>query len=35
MQSLVLVGGIKGWATAGVEYAQRMYEYDEAVWTKS
>jgi arsenical-resistance protein 2 len=34
MQSLVLVGGIKGWATAGPEYTQWMDEYDEAVWSK-
>ncbi|GAB1313398.1 hypothetical protein MFIFM68171_03608 [Madurella fahalii] len=34
MQSLVLVGGIKGWATAGPEYTQWMDEYDEPVWLK-
>ncbi|KAK4112897.1 Rhodanese-like protein, partial [Canariomyces notabilis] len=34
MQSLVLVGGIKGWATSGPEYTQWMDEYDEAVWSK-
>ncbi|KAK3933918.1 Rhodanese-like protein [Diplogelasinospora grovesii] len=35
MQSLVLLEGIKGWATAGEEYVQWMDEYDEAVWHKS
>ncbi|KAK0743466.1 hypothetical protein B0T18DRAFT_329537, partial [Schizothecium vesticola] len=35
MQSLVLVDGIKGWATAGPEYTQWMDEYDESVWLKS
>jgi arsenical-resistance protein 2 len=34
MQSLVLDGGIKGWATAGAEYTEWMDEYDAAVWTK-
>ncbi|OIW32811.1 hypothetical protein CONLIGDRAFT_558176, partial [Coniochaeta ligniaria NRRL 30616] len=32
MQSLVLLEGIKGWATAGEEYVQKMDEYDQAVW---
>ncbi|KAK5654047.1 hypothetical protein OQA88_7725 [Cercophora sp. LCS_1] len=31
MQSLVLVDGIKGWATAGPEYTEWMDEYDEAL----
>ena len=35
MQSLVLLEGIKGWATAGKEYVQWMYEYDRAVWDES
>ncbi|KAK4243080.1 Rhodanese-like domain-containing protein [Corynascus novoguineensis] len=35
MQSLVLVDGIKGWATAGPEYTEWMDEYDESVWLKS
>ncbi len=35
MQSLVLVGGIKGWVNTGGEYLQWMDEYDEAVWQKS
>jgi arsenical-resistance protein 2 len=35
MQSLVLVNGIKGWATAGPEYTEWMDEYDESVWLKS
>ncbi|KLU91685.1 hypothetical protein MAPG_10203 [Magnaporthiopsis poae ATCC 64411] len=34
MQSLVLVNGIKGWATAGPAYSEWMDEYDEAVWAK-
>ncbi|OAA68219.1 Rhodanese-like protein [Niveomyces insectorum RCEF 264] len=34
-ESLVLVGGIKGWANAGDEYVQWMDEYDESVWRKS
>ncbi|KAL1841478.1 hypothetical protein VTJ49DRAFT_7033 [Mycothermus thermophilus] len=29
MQSLVLVNGIKGWATAGPEYTKMMDEYEE------
>jgi len=28
MQSLVLLDGIKGWATAGEEYVQWMDEYE-------
>jgi arsenical-resistance protein 2 len=35
MQSLVLLDGIKGWATAGEEYVQWMDEYDQAVWHQS
>ncbi len=35
MQSLVLVNGIKGWATAGPEYTEWMDEYDESAWSKS
>jgi len=35
MQSLVLLEGIKGWATAGPEYVQWMDEYDQAVWQES
>lgn len=34
MQSLVLEGGIKGWATAGPEYTALMVEYDANVWKK-
>lgn len=34
MQSLILEGGIKGWAKAGPEFVARMDEYDEAVWEK-
>ncbi|OMP89036.1 hypothetical protein BK809_0005757 [Diplodia seriata] len=32
MQSVVLDGGIKGWARAGPEYVSRMWEYDAAKW---
>lgn len=32
MGSLVLEGGVKGWATAGDEYVERMDAYDAAVW---
>lgn len=32
MQSLVLEGGIKGWATAGPEYTALMVEYNADVW---
>jgi len=34
MQSVILLGGIKGWATAGEEYVRRIDEYDEAVWAR-
>ncbi|KAK3984618.1 arsenical-resistance protein 2 [Cladorrhinum sp. PSN332] len=34
MESLALVGGIKGWAGAGGEYVEWMDEYDEKVWNK-
>ncbi|KAK4222185.1 arsenical-resistance protein 2 [Podospora fimiseda] len=34
MDSLALVGGIKGWAAAGEEYVEWMDEYDEKVWKK-
>jgi arsenical-resistance protein 2 len=32
LTSLVLEGGIKGWATGGAEYTALMDEYDAAVW---
>lgn len=32
LTSLVLEGGIKGWATAGAEYTALMDEYDASVW---
>ncbi|KAF8859769.1 Rhodanese-like protein [Acephala macrosclerotiorum] len=32
MESLVLEGGLKGWATAGDEYVKLMDGYDAAVW---
>ena len=35
MQSLVLEGGIKGWATGGKEYVELMQEYDAKVWEAS
>jgi hypothetical protein len=34
MKSLVLLEGIKGWATAGSEYTERMHEYNESIWAK-
>ncbi|KAJ5486052.1 hypothetical protein N7530_000352 [Penicillium desertorum] len=34
IKSLVLSGGIKGWAAAGPEYTSLMTEYDASVWTK-
>lgn len=34
MKSLVLEGGIRGWATAGSEYTELMSEYDVSLWTK-
>ncbi|KAJ5585223.1 uncharacterized protein N7459_005023 [Penicillium hispanicum] len=34
LQSLVLEGGIKGWAGAGPEYTEWMDEYDAGVWQK-
>jgi arsenical-resistance protein 2 len=35
MRSLVLVEGLKGWATAGPDYVQWMDEYDVNVWSKT
>ncbi|KAF3939145.1 hypothetical protein ABW19_dt0205031 [Dactylella cylindrospora] len=32
IQSVILVDGIKGWATAGGEYVERMDEYVESYW---
>lgn len=32
LKSLVLGGGIKGWAGAGSEYTEWMEGYEEAVW---
>ncbi|KAK9349902.1 hypothetical protein V1523DRAFT_442939 [Lipomyces doorenjongii] len=32
LKSLVLQGGIKGWAAAGEEYTQLMDEYEESAW---
>ncbi|KAK9342813.1 Rhodanese-like domain-containing protein [Lipomyces starkeyi] len=32
LKSLVLEGGIKGWATAGEEYTALMDEYEESYW---
>jgi arsenical-resistance protein 2 len=34
MQSLILLEGIKGWATAGGEFVKWMDEYDESVWAQ-
>ncbi|KAK9371754.1 Rhodanese-like domain-containing protein [Lipomyces chichibuensis] len=33
LKSLVLEGGIKGWAAAGEEYTRLMDEYEESAWT--
>ena len=33
MESLVLLDGVKGWATAGDEYVQSMIAYDASVWS--
>lgn len=32
MESLVLLEGIKGWATAGKEFVDYMDEHDESFW---
>lgn len=32
MESVILEGGIKGWATAGTEFVEYMDGYNEAVW---
>ncbi|KAK6859364.1 oxidoreductase [Apiospora arundinis] len=32
MESVILRGGIKGWATASEEYVKWMDEYDESIW---
>lgn len=32
IQSIILTGGIKGWATAGGEFVEYMDGYDESVW---
>lgn len=34
IKSLVLTGGIKGWAAAGEEYTSLMDGYDAVHWTK-
>ncbi|KAF4767228.1 hypothetical protein N7455_006852 [Penicillium solitum] len=34
VKSLVLSGGIKGWAAAGPDYTSLMDGYDASVWTK-
>ncbi|KAL2760981.1 hypothetical protein ACRALDRAFT_1073400 [Sodiomyces alcalophilus JCM 7366] len=33
LQSLILKGGIKGWAAAGPEFTEWMDEYDKTVWS--
>ncbi|KAH6990094.1 Rhodanese-like domain-containing protein [Ilyonectria destructans] len=33
MESLILVGGIKGWVTAGGEFLEWMNAYDTAAWS--
>lgn len=32
MKSVILRGGIKGWAAAGGEYVEWMDGYEEGVW---
>jgi arsenical-resistance protein 2 len=34
MKSVILVGGIKGWATAGEDYAKSMDGYVAEYWTQ-
>jgi arsenical-resistance protein 2 len=34
MRSMILEGGIKGWATGGPEYVNEMEGYEEDVWKK-
>jgi arsenical-resistance protein 2 len=34
MESMILEGGVKGWAKAGGKFVEMMEEYDEAVWEK-
>jgi arsenical-resistance protein 2 len=33
IRSLVLEGGVKGWAAAGTEYTQLMDGYEASVWS--
>jgi arsenical-resistance protein 2 len=33
MKSFMLIGGIKGWASAGSEYTKLMDEYQENAWS--
>ena len=35
LESLVLVGGIYGWANAGAEYVEWMDEYQPEVWQRA
>lgn len=32
IESIALLDGIKGWATAGDNYTSKMHEYDAEVW---
>lgn len=34
MKSLILAGGIKGWAAAGEEFTALIDGYDASVWKK-
>ncbi|KAK0387781.1 hypothetical protein NLU13_4026 [Sarocladium strictum] len=34
-RSMILTGGIKGWAKAGKEYVDLMDEYDASVWSRT
>ncbi|KAK6333145.1 hypothetical protein TWF718_010968 [Orbilia javanica] len=35
LESMILVEGIKGWATSGGEYTERMDEYVQSYWEKA
>ncbi|KAI1335031.1 Rhodanese-like domain-containing protein [Xylariaceae sp. FL0016] len=35
MESIILEGGIRGWATAGPKFSDWMEEYDASFWTAS
>ena len=33
IESVILEGGVKGWATAGKQYVELMDAYDAAAWS--